>query len=136
MQCSLLLKGQANSSSRGGNKNPLLPTRVFKDGESSVHTFDNVLGKRLLGTIAQVVKRHLTWQFVHPDAYAGIGRRDNGDLHWCAPMSPKNFAKSLIWRGLKKGLRGTGMLDGRDFYPYDIQGIMLLRGFSPVVYHG
>ena len=118
------------------NKDPLLPTRVYKDGNSSVYTFDDVIGIRLLRTTAQLVREHLTWQFIHPDPYAGIGKRDNGDLHWCAPMSPKNFAKSLIWKGLKRGLRGTGILDGREFYPYDINGIMLLRGFSPVVYHG
>jgi len=115
---------------------PLKPTRSYHHGASSVFAYDNVLGKNLLRASSNLVKMHATWFFVHPDPYEGIQNQNNGDLHWIAPFSPKAFAESRIWKGLQKGLSGAGIFDGKELYPYNIEGVMLLRGFSPAVYKG
>ena len=123
------------SAEKEGTESPR-PTRMYQSGASSAFVYDNILGKKLLRVSAETVRMHATWFFVHPDPYEGIQSRENGDLHWIAPFSPKSFAASRIWKGLQKGLDGTGIFDGKTLFPYDVEGIMLLRGFSPAVYRG
>ena len=111
-------------------------TREYHNEESSVFVYDNIFGPRLLAVSANMVKKFATWFFVHPDPYEGIEKQDNGDLHWIAPLSPKSFAESKIWKALKKGLEGAGIFEGKKLHPYDVEGTMLLRGFSPAVCKG
>ena len=117
-------------------KEPIKASRIYTDGTNTAYVYDNVLGGRLLKVTSNLVKVYAPWKFMHPDAKEGVERIDNGDLHWFAPFSPKNFANSLIWKGIKRGLKGTEMLKGKTVLPYEVHGIMLLRGASPVVYKG
>lgn len=112
------------------------PTRLYQSGESKVLVFDNVLGEKMLSATNQYVTAYATWFFVHQDPHEGFQRRDNGDLDWVAPFSPKSFSESRLWNTLKKKLLGTGVFDGRNLYPFDVEGVMLLRGLSPTVYKG
>ena len=113
---------------------PPNPTKKYQSGESSVFVYDNILGKKLIRVSSEMVKKYATWYFVYPDPYEGIKDRENGDLHWVAPFSPKGFAKSRIWNGLRKGL--DGIFNNKKLYPYEVNGVMLMRGFSPAVYKG
>lgn len=123
-------------ANKGKAEVPLKPTKVYHDKEASVFVYDNVLGKRLLSASSELVRRFATWFFVHPDAHEGVENRNNGGLDWIAPFSPKQFSKSKIWHGLRRGLKRTGIFDGRKLYPYDVEGVMLLRGLSPSLYKG
>ena len=132
----LIFLGLVGSSAENEGTESPKPTRKYQSGPSSAFVYDNILGKKLLRVSAEMVRMHATWFFVHPDPYEGIQSRENGDLHWIAPFSPKGFAASRIWKGLQKGLDGAGIFDGKALFPYDVEGIMLLRGFSPAVYRG
>ncbi|XP_065061624.1 uncharacterized protein LOC135688614 [Rhopilema esculentum] len=132
-----LICNTAEESSKG-KRQPLKLSKTFEDGNSSVHVYDAVFGKRLLAVSANLVKKYATWYFTYPDPYRM--KRDqeenDGDLHWNAPISPERFSNSLIWKSLKERLKGTGMLNTEEFFPYDVKATMLLRGFSPAVYQG
>eukprot|EP00794_Sanderia_malayensis_P015019 gene15019-16569_t len=115
------------------------PTRVFTtdEGNTRAYVYDGIFGKRLLKVMAEMVSSSLTWTFNYPDTYHGVEEMESdGELHWKAPISPGAFANSLIWKAVSKGLRGTGVMDGKQFFPHEVNGVMLMRGFSPAVYKG
>ena len=117
-----------------GAKQKLEPTRTLIDGDKKVLAYDNVLHPRLSEALSSFVRRYGGWDFVYPDTYESFKDRNNGNLHWIAPMSPKWFSNTKVWKSVE--LRVLNNIWPEKLYPYQVEGVMLRRGDFPKVHQG
>ena len=117
-----------------GDRRQIQPTKVLQNSDSNVKIFDNVFSEKMLSTASHLLTRLAPWDFIYPEKYEGMKSNDNGDLHWIAAFSPKDFMHSKIWKTLEKKLHSV--FEGRQYFPYESHGVLINRGDFPTVQKG
>ena len=109
-------------------------TIYFRSEEGHVAVYDKAMPEWLSSTTETVFAQGSRWLYQRPDKLANIVRHNDGNLDWSAPISSDFFMKSKLWIVVKRLL---GDFSGReDYMAYQVQGLMLRRGDSPVIIKG
>ena len=108
--------------------------KILKSQNNEIFIYDDVYGKKSLSVLSQLATRHAPFDFIYPEKLEGMKSNDNGNLHWVANFSPKEFAKSKIWKTLIQRL--PTVFGEKRYYPYQAQSILINRGDFPTVQKG